>query len=232
MSETALTSNQSSGNLAMHLPISSNSGSNSSRSAMDLFQQFGQSNVQQSVDSLAASSVSKMVNSVIDSLPMPDFMKDAAKAQVAQALSPFQSASPAGLDAGVKEVLSNPSAAAGGKSGSGSSDPAAGVGSIMGQAMQDEMEEASSGSSGGGAGGNWLAILARALGSTAGEHLKKMVELGDKMGELDSTENPEEFAQFQSEFQAESQIFKMFQEAIGTMVKSIGEGMSTVARKQ
>jgi hypothetical protein len=59
-----------------------------------------------------------------------------------------------------------------------------------------------------------------------------MVELGEKMGGLDSKENPEEFAQIQADFQAEAQIFKMFQEAIGTMIKSIGEGMSSVARKQ
>jgi len=31
---------------------------------------------------------------------------------------------------------------------------------------------------------------------------------------------------------AMAQIFKMFQEAISTMIKSIGEGMSSVARKQ
>jgi ribosomal protein S11 len=49
---------------------------------------------------------------------------------------------------------------------------------------------------------------------------------------MDSKENPEEFAQMQAEFQAESQMFKMFQEAISTMIKSIGEGLSSVARKQ
>jgi hypothetical protein len=49
---------------------------------------------------------------------------------------------------------------------------------------------------------------------------------------MDSKENPEEFSQMQSEFQAESKIFKMFQQAISTMVKSIGEGLSSVARMQ
>ena len=61
--------------------------------------------------------------------------------------------------------------------------------------------------------------------------LRAMVDLGAQMGEIDSKAEPEKFAQFQSEFQAETQIFKMFQEAISTMIKSIGEGMSSVARK-
>jgi hypothetical protein len=80
--------------------------------------------------------------------------------------------------------------------------------------------------------GNWLVVLASALGKQAGEHLKAMVDLGKEMGGMDSKENPEEFAQMQAEFQAESQMFKMFQEAISTMIKSIGEGLSSVARKQ
>lgn len=33
-----------------------------------------------------------------------------------------------------------------------------------------------------------------------------------------------------AQFSAESQIFKMFQEAISTMIDSRGEGMSSVAR--
>jgi len=59
-----------------------------------------------------------------------------------------------------------------------------------------------------------------------------MIELGEKMGGIDSKESPEEFAKIQSEFQAASQIFKMFQEAIATLIKSIGESLATVARKQ
>ena len=59
-----------------------------------------------------------------------------------------------------------------------------------------------------------------------------MVELGEQMGAIDSKENPEEFAKIQAEFQAEAQIFKLFNEAIATMIKSIGEGLSSVARKQ
>lgn len=232
MSEAALANNQG-GNMSLSLSFSNSTKGASGGSAAELFKTFGASNVESSVNNIAATEVGSMLNKLIDSMSMPDFMKDAAKMQVSGILSEFTGNTPAGLDKEVKGVIDQgaPSQAAN-ESGSGAAS-ASPMG-IMEQSMQNEMEEATSGSSKAGSegGGNWLAILARALGNTAGEHLKAMVDLGKKMGELDSTENPEAFAQIQSEFQAESQIFKMFQEAIGTMVKSIGEGMSTVARKQ
>ena len=79
--------------------------------------------------------------------------------------------------------------------------------------------------------GNWLVMLASVLGKTAGKHLKAMLDTGERIGALDSKEDPELFAQYNAEFQAEAQMFKIVQESISTMVKSIGEGMSTVARK-
>ena len=79
--------------------------------------------------------------------------------------------------------------------------------------------------------GNWLVVLASVLGSASGKHLKAMVDLGEEMGSIDSEADPDAFAKLNAEFQAESQIFKMFQEAISTMIKSVGEGMSAVARK-
>jgi hypothetical protein len=100
------------------------------------------------------------------------------------------------------------------------------------QTALDQLGESCNEGEGKSGKGNWLVVLASALGKQAGSNLKKMVELGEKMGGMDSKDKPEEFAQTQSEFQAESQMFKMFQEAISTMIKSIGEGLSSVARKQ
>lgn len=241
MSEAALASNQNN-NMTLLISTTPAGSGKTGELSLQVIRQYGESNVQSSIDNVAATAVSDMVNKLIDDQPMPDFMRDSARQQVSDSLGSFRSDTPAGLDEKVQTVLDNPSRAAntdsasgsGGSAGSGSaSDQVADLNSIMSQSMMDEMESASkrSGAEGGGR-GNWLAILARSLGATAGEHLKKMVELGEKMGGLDSKEDPEAFAQIQSEFQAESQIFKMFQESIGTMVKSIGEGMSTVARKQ
>lgn len=199
------------------------------QAADQLFREYGVQNVLDAVNNAAVDFIKNELSALVDSLGMPQFMKDDAKAQINNIGNGYMSDTPQGAQDGVNHVLANPSGQSG--SNQSASDVMSGVMDMLRKSMQDETEGASNG--GGSAGkGNWLAVLARALGSTAGKHLKKMVELGEKMGGLDSKENPEQFAQIQAEFQAEAQIFKMFQEAIGTMVKSIGEGMSSVARKQ
>jgi len=66
----------------------------------------------------------------------------------------------------------------------------------------------------------------------SGKHLENVIELGKDLGEIDAKEDPAAFAEKQAEFQAANQIFKMFQESISTLVKSLGEGITTMARKQ
>lgn len=233
MSEAALSSG--SHHQAMQHALHRNFANSSSNIADQLFREYGVQNVMDAVTNAAVQYVQRELNALIDSMNMPQFMKNDAKSQIANIGNSYTSDTPRGAQDGVDSVL-NGGAGGGGNSGAAGKtggDVMSGVMDMLRKAMQDETEAASNGSSGGSGGkGNWLAILARALGSTAGKHLKKMVELGEKMGGIDSKENPEEFAKIQAEFQAEAQIFKMFQEAIGTMVKSIGEGMASVARKQ
>jgi len=195
--------------------------------AQKLFDTYGTEAVLQAVNNAAAEYLGNALNEMINNASVPCFMKDDAKALIGQLLQMVQAQVPSGAQDMCDKALS------GGAGSNSAGDIMSGIMSMLQSAMQNETSEASGGSGkrGGGA-GNWLAILARALGQTAGNHLKNMVELGEKMGSIDSKENPEQFAQTQAEFQAQAQIFKMFQEAIGTMVKSIGEGMSSVARKQ
>lgn len=280
MNEAALASSGS--QMALMNRASQGSSGNIDVLAKQMIEEYGIQNVQRSINNAAAESLGQQLGSFIDSLGMPQFMKDDAKSAMDDVLGAFKSDTPQNLDQNIQKVLGSggeasqsagcsgsacgsagggASAGAGGASAGGSAGGSAGAAGggasaggagasagsdsvmsgtmdMISGAMMDEMKEATAegankgGNKSGGGAGNWLALLARALGKTSGEHLKKMVELGEKMGELDSKENPEEFAKIQSEFQAESQIFKMFQEAIGTMVKSIGEGMSSVARKQ
>jgi len=203
----------------------------SSASGADLptqmFEKFEANKIQQAIEKVAAGYLSELVGALIEMVPMAQFMKNDAMAKVKEALDPYEkNDSPRELEQGVDKML--------GKDSKKGDDIAEGLMDMLKSSMKEETESASSSGAGGrGSGnGNWLAVLARALGKTAGEHLKKMVELGEKMGGLDSKENPEKFAEVQSEFQAEAQVFKMFQEAISTMTKNIGEGMATVARKQ
>lgn len=259
MSEASLAaSGQNQLQSAMHKDCS-DSSKNMNDMAEQLFSKYGVQNVLQSVTNAAADYVKKELAALIDDMAMPQFMKDDAMQQVNNIGNSYQTDTPQGAQDGVNQVLggsssnsngsSNGSSSAGSSNGSSSSgssssgssssgssssadDVMKGTMDMLRSAMQEETEGSTSGSGTSGGKGNWLAVLARALGQTAGKHLKSMVELGNKMGGIDSKENPEEFAKIQAEFQAEAQIFKMFQEAIGTMIKSIGEGMASVARKQ
>lgn len=186
----------------------------------DLVERFGLDDISQAITNLAGDLLQSGLNSIIDSLPIPDFMKDMAKQMVAGVIGNEQGFVPAEAQEAVNDEL-----------GGTIRDIIDNVLDNIREAMQEENEEASGGSGERGQ-GNWLMVLAEALGKASGKHLKNMVELGEKMGDMDSEENPEAFAEVQAEFQAASQIFKMFQESISTMIKSIGEGMSTVARKQ
>ena len=204
-------------------------GANVNTAAADqLFREYGVQNVLDAVQNAAVDFIKKELNAFIDAMDMPQFMKDDAKSQVAKMGDSYTTDTPHGAQDGVSNVIGNYQGQGTSGENSTADSVMSGVMNMLRESMQNETDSAS----GSGGKGNWLAVLARALGTTAGKHLKKMVELGEKMGGIDSKENPEQFAQIQAEFQAEAQIFKMFQEAIGTMIKSIGEGMASVARKQ
>lgn len=97
------------------------------------------------------------------------------------------------------------------------------------------------------AGGNWLVVLARFMGAAAGEHLKQAVltgyEIGDVSARADQSNDTQlgrdanankakDMAMLQAEMQAHTQMFKMAYEATATLIKSTGEGLATMARKQ
>jgi hypothetical protein len=186
-----------------------------------LMSQFGQNPVAGAVNNLFGGALQNAVNTLIDQLPIPQFMKDAATDMVNSIVgNNQQDVDPCCQDA-VNEQFS----------GEAEDFQNSIVESVLTQ-LQGEQGAEESGSSGGGSGQNWLVALASALGKQAGEHLKGMVDKGSEMGKSDAKDDPEGFAQLQSEFQAESQMFKMLQESISTMIKSIGEGLSSVARKQ
>lgn len=178
----------------------------------DLVDQFGLTDISNALNNLAADLLQTGLNAMIDNLPIPGFLKDMAKDVIGNIVDQARNNVSSEAQSAVNEELGGT------------------VGDIVGnfldfvqESMEDEVQ---------GGEGNWLVALAKALGEASGKHLKNMVELGEKMGGMDATEDEEAFAETQAMFQAESQIFKMFQEFIATMIKSIGEGMSTIARKQ
>jgi hypothetical protein len=97
--------------------------------------------------------------------------------------------------------------------------------------------------------GSWLVALAKAMGEMTGDHLQKMMQAQDKMedskvddadleGKSDKEqakikqEKGKDFTAAQAEFQAEAKLFAMCSEATSTVLKSVGEGLSSMARKQ
>ena len=94
----------------------------------------------------------------------------------------------------------------------------------------------------GKSGQSWLVAIAKAMGAAAGTHAKKLVELSHQIDKASQAranskdekkqgEAADEVTKLQSEFQAESQMFSMLQNAFSNAIKSIGEGMTTMARK-
>lgn len=232
MSEAALAGNQASTMALINALSSSGStagaGAGSGALAEMLLQQYGEENVTASINNIAAKMVSDVVNELIDSLQMPDFMADQAKQAVTDATGEATTETPNGLDEQVSEAVGENASEEGGAAEGSESE--SDVGAIMKQSMMDELENASGDS--GGRTNNWLAQLARAMGKVAGEHLDAMVTSGKKMGELDSKESPEAFAEEQANMQAEAQMLKMYSEGLKTAVASTGEALSSIARKQ
>jgi hypothetical protein len=98
-------------------------------------------------------------------------------------------------------------------------------------------------------GKSWLVALAEAMGKIASEHLGKMLDAQaemeasstpqeelDKMSDKDrltqEKKDSEEFTIAQSKYQAESKLFSMATEATSTALKSVGDGLASLARKQ
>jgi hypothetical protein len=117
--------------------------------------------------------------------------------------------------------------------------------SLLNECAQDEEGEKAKGH------GSWLVALAKAMGQMTGKHLEKLMQAQYKMEHSDDVKQTEKyknasekdqekmdekagtaFTEAQAEFQAESKLFSMCSEATSTVLKSIGEGLSSMARKQ
>jgi len=93
----------------------------------------------------------------------------------------------------------------------------------------------SNGSAGGAAGNNWMEAIARAMGEALGELSQKVVDESNELSSEAGNSSSSGAQQFQStmaEFQADSQTLSMLSNAFATAIKSIGEGMQTMASKQ
>lgn len=94
--------------------------------------------------------------------------------------------------------------------------------------------------------GSWLEAIAKAMGEAAGNKAAKMVELSSQLKDISArshegmddkaktdaqAQDAKDMASVNAQFQAASQEFNMLQSAFSNAIKSIGEGMATMARK-
>jgi hypothetical protein len=88
----------------------------------------------------------------------------------------------------------------------------------------------------GGGGGSWLEAIAEAMGNALGQMAQKLVDESNALQSLAGQQNdPTGAQQFQAtmaKFQADAQMFSMLSNAFSTAIKSIGDGMTTMASKQ
>jgi hypothetical protein len=111
----------------------------------------------------------------------------------------------------------------------------------------EETEDSKDSASGSGTGrskgkqgaSSWLAAMAKAMGEVLGKQASKMVglshDISAKMNAGGSKEAQQKAAQqgsaMQSELQGVSQMFAMLQSAFNNTLKSLGEGLTQMARK-
>ena len=89
--------------------------------------------------------------------------------------------------------------------------------------------------SGGKGGGSWLEAIAEAMGQALGQMAQKLVDESNALQGLAgdaSGSGAQEFQATMSKFQADSQMFSMLSQAYATAIKSIGDGMTSMASKQ
>ena len=103
--------------------------------------------------------------------------------------------------------------------------------------LTEKLSEGAEGSGGKGkkSAGSWLQAIAKAMGEAMGNRASKMVELSNKMADASKKEGQEGAKEMQSistQFQAVSQEFNQLSTAFSTAIKSLGEGVTTMARKQ
>jgi uncharacterized protein YukE len=102
--------------------------------------------------------------------------------------------------------------------------------------QQNSSSGGTDGSSGkGGAGNNWMEAIAKAMGDALGKLSQQVVDESNQLDSLAGNSSSSGAQAFQSEmakFQADSQTLGMLSNAFANAIKSIGEGMQTMASKQ
>ncbi len=208
----------------------------------DFVEQFGRNEVNGAINNILGTTFGDLIKQVINDSPLPDFVKDAASDAIDGAVADERSVSTPEAEQATQEEV-------GGAIESDMGDAVMDMLEAMTRAADEMMnEEAAGGTEGGvkgkgkgqaGGASNWLEALAKAMGDVAGQHLGKSVGLANEIsalaaesGEETNQAQAQEMTALQAQMQAETQMFKLAQEAVTTIIKSVGEALTATARKQ
>ncbi len=103
---------------------------------------------------------------------------------------------------------------------------------LITQLSKEQSEETEKSTAGGSR--NFFEVLAEALGTQVGQRAAQMLDAKTTMEKSggDSQEDAQEFMKAQSEFQVQSQMFKIVNDMASNIIKTVGEALDTMARKQ
>jgi len=108
--------------------------------------------------------------------------------------------------------------------------------SLVKNTLDELKDSGSEGSNGKYSGGSWLVALAKAMGKSLGQKTGHLVDLSNQLNALPKGSKDPKVADkttaLMTEMQGVSQEVKMFQETVSTVLKSIGDALSGMARKQ
>lgn len=194
----------------------------------------------------------ELKNRIMDS-NLPDFMKDAAidyindmMGESQQPVSPgceeamqdspvCQQCAEAGHEAAAE---ADPSSESGGSSAASEDDLATDA-ALFNSRMDNESRRGSASASSSGGKGNWLLELAKGLAEVQDKFLTKalssletMKANADSMNGEGSGGDKGAFLTAQAEYQASMQMFNMMANMTSTTLKTLGEGLTAIARKQ
>ena len=181
-----------------------------------LLQQFGLDDVMGSIQNLFMETLGTALKQVLDMSPLPDFLKDAAKSFIDEVTGGREDVSPeaqqAVNDSPLGEVVEE----------------------MVKEIARDAANEAdeNSGSGRGEGGGSWLHVLAEAIGKAQSNLGDRLMEKAEALQEQYDTEDKDAFFSAQADFTATGQMFSMVSNQGSTALKTVGEGLAGMARKQ
>jgi hypothetical protein len=95
----------------------------------------------------------------------------------------------------------------------------------------DEFKNAKAAGKGGTAGQSIFMIIATILGELADKKMGEMASLANQIGATTNGENANNITKLTGQMQGKGQEFGLISNAMTNVIKSVGEGVSTIARK-